>query len=101
MTERTIASLSFGSTDTASTSAGAVKAKTESQTLVSANPTRIALHVTNDGEKTVYLALGATATKSKGIRLNEKGGYVAITGYTGVVSVVTAEGEAVTTFCEV
>lgn len=87
-------------TDTAKTPAGTITAKTESQTLAVANEARVALVVTNDGEKPVYLALGATAVKNKGIRLNEKGGAHVIDYYLGIVTVVTAEGESVVTFSE-
>lgn len=101
MATRTIESRRFGSADEAKTSASAITAKTESQELAAANEARVALYVTNDGEKVVYLALGATATKNKGIRLNASGGAAVIDNYTGVVSVVTAEGESVVTFSEV
>lgn len=85
----------------AETPAGAVTAKAESATLAEADPNRAALYVTNDGANVVYLALGATAVKNKGIRLNAEGGAVVIDNYTGVVSVVTASGESVVTFSEV
>jgi hypothetical protein len=101
MTQRTTQANKFGSAAEAKTAAGAIKAKTESQTLAEANPGRVALYVTNDGEKTVYLALGAKAVKNEGIRLNEKGGAVVIDNYTGVVSVVTASEESVVAFTEV
>lgn len=101
MTERVIRSLVFGNADTASTPASTVTAKTESGTLAAANPARVALLVTVDGANAVYLALGATATKNKGIRLNKEGGSAVIDNYTGVVSLVTAEGESVVTFAEV
>lgn len=91
----------LGSAATANDSAGAVKAKNESQTLVAANPSRVAVYVTNDGEKTVYLAFGATAVKNEGIRLLKGDPPLRIADYTGVISVVTAEGEAVVSFVEV
>lgn len=91
----------FGLVDEATTAAGAVTAKTESQTLVTANPDRVAAYITNDGANVVYLALGATATKNKGIRLSKEGGAAVIDNYTGVVSVVTAEGESVVAFAEI
>jgi hypothetical protein len=101
MTQRTTQGNKFGSAAEAKTAAGAVKAKTESQTLVAENLGRVALYVTNDGANTAYLALGAKAVKSEGIRLNKEGGSVVVDNYTGVVSVVTAEGEPVITFSEI
>lgn len=91
----------FGSVDEATTAAGAVTAKTESQMLVAANPDRVAVYITNDGANTVYLALGATATKNKGLRLNAEGGSFTNDHYTGVISVVTATGESVCTIAEI
>lgn len=81
--------------------ADAVKAETKSQTLVADNPERVTLYVTNDGANVVYLALGPTAVKNEGIRLNANGGSFTDQNYKGVVSVVTAEGESVVTFAEV
>lgn len=82
--------------------ASAVTAKTESQTLIADSAKRrVVAYITNDGANVVYLALGATATKNKGIRLNKEGGAAVIDNYTGVVSVVTAEGESVVAFSEV
>lgn len=87
--------------DEAKNPAGAVTAKTESKTLAAANLNRIALYVTNDGAQPVYLALGATATKNKGVRLNKEGGSVVLDEYRGIVTVVTAEGESVVCITEV
>jgi hypothetical protein len=101
MAQRTRQADKFGASGTAKDGKGAVKAKTESQTLVEANPGRVALYVTNDGEKTVYLALGEAATKNEGIRLNAEGGAVVIDNFTGKVTVVTAAGESVVTFSEI
>lgn len=91
----------FTKSDTASIEAGTITAKTEVKTVAEANPNRIELFVTNDGEKTVYLALGATAVANKGIRLNEKGGAVVISGYLGKVTCITKEGEAALCTAEV
>lgn len=85
----------------ANQSAGAKTAKAESQVLLEQNLERISAYIINDGANVVYLALGAAATKNKGIRLNAEGGGVVIDDYTGVVSIVTAEGESVVTFSEV
>lgn len=100
--QRTTQANKFGSAPEANASKGAVKAKsTESQTLVEANPGRVALYVTNDGEKTVYLALGATAVKSEGIALVKEGPPLRIPDYTGKVTVITGEGESVVVYSEV
>lgn len=101
MTERTTQSLKFGAAAEATTPASNFTAKTESKTLAEANPARVALYVTNDGEKTVYLACGATAVKNKGIRLNKEGGAVVIDNYFGIVTAVTAESESVVCFTEI
>lgn len=87
--------------DVAHTPKSAVTAKETSATLVAENRERVAVYITNDGEKAVYLALGSSATKNQGIRLNEKGGAIVIDAYTGPISVVTASGESVVTFAEV
>ena len=58
MTERIKQSLKFGSSVEATTPAGAVTAKSESQTLAAANQNRVALYVTNNGAKDVWLAFG-------------------------------------------
>lgn len=89
------------SASAAQDSAGAVKAKTESQTLIAANDGRVAAYITNDGAGTVYLAFGATAVKNEGIRLLKEDPPLFVGCYTGVIAVVTAEGEAVVTFVEV
>lgn len=87
--------------DTAKDPSGAVKAKTESQTLIAANRDRVCAYITNDGEKTVYLGLGATAVKNEGIALAKGSAPFKLEGYTGVVSVVTASEESVVAFSEV
>jgi hypothetical protein len=89
------------SSTTGKTAAGFVKAKTESQTLIAANEARIAAYITNDGEKTVYLALGATAVKNEGIRLLKGDPPLCIASYGGAISVVTAEGESIVAFSEI
>ncbi len=101
MSQQATRANAFGTSDTAKNLAGAVKAKTESQTLVASNPGRVAVYITNDGEKTVYLAFGATAVKSEGIRLLKGDPPLYVDTYTGVISVVTAESESVVTFTEV
>lgn len=101
MSQQTTRANAFGLSDTAKKPAGAVKAKTESQTLIAANPGRVAVYITNDGEKTVYLAFGATAVKDEGIRLLKGDPPLYVDTYTGTISVVTAEGESVTTYVEV
>lgn len=101
MTQRVIESQKFGSSGEANDPCGAVKAKTESQTLVAANPGRVAVYITNDGEGTAYLALGVTAVKNEGIRLLKGDPPLRIADYTGVISVVTKEGEPVITFSEI
>ena len=85
---------------TAKKSKGAVTAKAESATLVAANDDRVALYVSNPSAKEVWLALGATATKSEGIWLKKEAGSVVIEGYGGIVSVVTTEGEGTVTYSE-
>jgi len=90
----------WAKTDTAKTPKGKVTAKTESQTLVAANENRVAIYITNNGEKPVWLSCGATAAAEEGIRLNEKGGSIVIPDYTGVIAVISKEGEQVVSFSE-
>ena len=101
MSQRTTGGSAFVATDTATTSKGAVKAETKSQKLVAANDGRIAVYVSNDGEKTVYLALGAAAAKNEGIRLLKTDPPLRIEGYTGEITVITAAEESVVCFTEV
>lgn len=101
MADATIASNKFGSKSEANAPKGKKTAKAESQTLVAANGQRVELYVANPSAKEVWLALGATAAKEEGIYLKKEGGAVIITGYTGVVSVITTEGEGSISFAEV
>jgi DNA-binding beta-propeller fold protein YncE len=101
MSQQTTRSNAFGVSDTAKAPASAVKAKTESQTLIAANPARVAAYITNDGEKTVYLAFGATAVKNEGIRLLKGDPPLYIDTYTGIITVVTAAEESVVCFTEI
>ncbi|HEX6456242.1 MAG TPA: hypothetical protein VF009_06950 [Solirubrobacterales bacterium] len=85
----------------ARTSAGAVTAKTNSQTLVAdTEGQRVGLYVTNEGANDVWLALGEKAEPQKGIYVKKEGGAATIDNYTGVVSVVTKTGESNVTFAE-
>lgn len=101
MTQRTIQANKFGSSPEAVTPAGALTAKTESQTLSASNPGRIALYVTNNGAKDVWLALGSTAVAEKGIKLVATTGSAVIDNYSGVVSFISKEGESLVTFAEI
>lgn len=104
MGEHTIRSQQFGSATEAKTAAGQIKAKTESQTLAAANPARVSLTVACEGASSVWLAKGPTAVAEKGVRLSKEGEGnqpVIITDYTGVVAVVSKEGEPIVSFCEV
>ena len=101
MTERTRQSLKFGTAAEAKTAASAVKAKTESQTLAAANLARVSLYITNNGAKTVWLALGPTAVAETGIMLSAEGGSTTINDYLGIVTVITKESESVVSFSEV
>jgi hypothetical protein len=89
--------------ETAKQPASAVKAKTESQTLVAKNENRQAVFITNEGAKPVNLALGPTAVKEKGPWLSAEGGNITIDGavYSGIITVVTKEGESNVGFSEV
>lgn len=86
---------------TAKNSGGKLTAKATSQTLAAANPGRYELYVCNPSTKEVWLALGETATKEQGIWLRKESGSVVISGYTGIVSAVTSEGEGLVTFAEI
>lgn len=101
MTERVRQSLKFGMSPEATTPAGALTAKTESQTLAVANQNRVALYVTNNGAKNVWLAYGPTATAEKGPLLVEKTGAIVIDNYFGIVTCITKEGESLITFAEI
>lgn len=101
MTERRVSGANFTTSDTATTPKGKLKAKSESQTLVAANPARVECFICNNGENSVFLALGATAVANEGIRLNKEGGSVVIAGYLGVISVITASTEVETCYSDV
>ena len=87
-------------TTQAVTPAGAATAETTSKQLLADNRNRIVAYVSNDGEKVAYLALGAKAEAHKGITLAPEDPTLPITGYTGEISVITAEGETVVTVAE-
>lgn len=101
MSEQRYGSSSISQTDTATTGAGQLKTKTESQKLAAANPARAALIVTNIGAKTVYLGLGTTAVKEKGIALKKEGDPFVLTAFTGEVTVISHEEEPLVTVAEV
>lgn len=101
MTERTRQSLKFGSAREAKTPKSKVTAKTESQTLVADNEARVALYVTNNGTKNVWLALGATAVAEEGPLLVKETGAVVIDNYSGIITCITKEGESLLTFAEI
>lgn len=83
-------------------SKGKVTAKATSGTLVAANPSRRALYVSNQSAKEVWLALGETATKEEGIWVKKETSLAyPITQYTGIVSLVTTEGEGTVAYAEV
>lgn len=94
MAERRTAAVSFVTTNEAANPKGKKTATTSSAKLVGANESRVALVVCNDGTNAVYLALGGTATKEEGIRLNKEGGTHIIDYYWGEVTCVTATGES-------
>jgi hypothetical protein len=87
--------------ESAKTPKGKITAKAESQVLAKVYADRFALYVCNPSTKSVWLALGETAAKEEGIFLAKETGTTVIEGYTGVVSVVTTEGEGVVTFSEI
>ena len=101
MTERTRQSLKFGSAEEAKTPKSKITAKTESQVLAEFNEPRVALYVTNNGAKNVWLAFGGTATVEEGPLLVEKTGAIVIDNYSGPVSCITKEGESLLTFAEI
>ena len=100
MTQRTVQSPT--QTDTANNAADAVSVGTSSGTLVAANPSRVAVYIVNDhASQIVYLALGATATANKGIRLSAAGGSVVISSYTGAISAIASGAATTVVFSEV
>lgn len=101
MTETRTANYALVQSDTAVTPKGKVTASTASATVAAANPFRVALVVTNNGAKDVWLALGSTAVAEEGILLNSEGGAHIIDYYLGVVTVITKEAESVVSFTEV
>ena len=101
MPNRTIESRRFATSDEATTAASQLKAKTESLELAEANDGRVALIVSNLGEQTVYLALGGTAAKEKGIALRKESAPFVIDFYSGVVTCYAHEGEQLLSFSEV
>lgn len=89
-------------TDTAVTPTAAVSVLITDTAVVAANPSRIELTICNDhATQVVYLALGATAVASQGIRLNGAGGSYTTTAYTGAVRAISVGGTSVVTVTEV
>lgn len=88
--------------DTAKQPKGAVSVGTSDTLLVAANPYRVELTITNDhATQIVWLAFGATAEVSKGIRLNAAGGADNIGAYTGAVRAIASGPATNVTFSEV
>lgn len=101
MAQRSRQADKFGSSPEAKTPKSKIKAKSSSQELAEANPGRIALYITNYGATAVSLALGATAVYEEGPMLAKEGGSTVIDNYSGIVSVISKEGEPIIGFCEV
>lgn len=81
--------------------AGNLTAKTESKTLLKANPNRQEFYAVNNGAKSVWVAFGPTATAEKGILLAKEGGSVSSEIYRGEVTAITKESESLVSFQEV
>jgi len=101
MTERRVAGANFTIADTAAVPKGKKKLKTESQTVLAANPARVEAVICNNGESAVYIALGEPAVANEGIRLNKEGGTYVCTGYSGIITGITASGEIEVCFSDV
>jgi len=82
------------SSSEARTPKGKFAAKTESKELAKANGDRLALFITNEGAKDVWLSLGSAAVAKEGIYLKEKGTPFELTGYSGAVFAITASEES-------
>lgn len=91
----------FVKAETATTPKGKVTAKATSETLTAANPARVELYVCNPSSKEVWLCLGTPAVKEEGIWLKKEGGQCVISGYLGIVTLITTEGEGTVTFTDV
>jgi hypothetical protein len=86
----------------AKTSKGKKTVKAESQELAPANASRRVLYISNThATNKVWVALGATAAAEEGIYLVAASPTVAITGYTGVVSVIASAEATVVSYSEV
>lgn len=90
-----------GSATTARIPKGKFTAKTESKELAKANGDRVALILTNQGAKDIWLSLGEAATAEEGPCLKAGTGVWENTVYTGAIFAVTKEGESVVTYSEV
>lgn len=101
MTETRTGNYAIRQSDTATTGAGQKTAKATTEELAAANPNRVALIVCNPSAKEVWLGLGTSAVKEKGIYLKKEGGSVIIDFWLGAVHVITTEGEGVVSFTEV
>lgn len=69
--------------------------------IVAAKTTRISLTLVNDSDSVIYISKSATAVLNKGIRLNEYGGSVSFSDYTGVVSGISSDANKNLTYIEV
>ena len=67
-----------------------------SEIIISDNPKRSGLIITNISDQTVYIAVGQTATLSAGIVLNAGGGAWSMDDYTYSKEAITAVGHAAT-----
>lgn len=91
-----------GSSTEARVPKGKITAKTESKELAKANGDRLELLITNEGTKNIWLALGGEkAVAKEGPFLKAETGAYNISNYSGVVHVITAEGESNVCYAEV
>ena len=63
----------------------------ESTVVLTANPSRKYVAITNNGENSIYLNLGATATLGKGIYLNPAGSFDLDKPYLGAISAIAQD----------
>mgnify|MGYP007059453664 CR=1 FL=1 len=66
-----------------------------STSVLTANPTRKTVILTNDSDESIYVSLSGTAVMNQGIRLNSSGGAIVVDLdgiYTGAITAICSSG---------
>ena len=94
-----VVSVKDDNANTAGTSKG-IYVDSSSTTVLALNANRKKAIIVNDSDETIYLKYGSGAELNKGIRLNEEGGAIEETVYTGIITAISTSGTKTVTVTE-